>query len=183
MSQNAVNVKRQVMSFRTCYIGLMADNYVPLKVYGVQLEDEDSFPVVILGTADGEQSFSLSIGPYEASAIVMEMEGLLPSRPLTHDVLANMFERHNYILDSIELYALSLDGVLARLAYHHRIRHWKMELRPSDGIALALKLHAPILCDSDLLERLAPRTLSRPRTDADRFTEGRNKPNHIRRAL
>ena len=127
---------------------------IPLKVFGVQLEDEASFPVVVLGTADGKRSFPLTVGPYEASAIVMELEGLVPSRPLTHDIMAKMFERHGYILDAVELYALSLDGVLARLVYHHHLRRWEMEVRPSDGIALALRLSAPILCTQTLLNRL-----------------------------
>lgn len=156
MSENAVNVKRKGILQVACYIDGMADKQKLLKVFGVQLEDEASFPVVLVGTPDGARSFSLTVGPYEASAIVMEMEGLVTSRPLTHDILAQMFERHGYTLDAVELYALSLEGVLARLVYHQRLRRWELEVRPSDGIALALRLNAPITCDSALLERLDP---------------------------
>ncbi len=152
----------------------MADEMVPLKVFGVQLEDEASFPVVVLGTADGKRSFPLTVGPYEASAIVMELEGLVPSRPLTHDIMAKMFKRHGYVLDAVELYALSLDGVLARLVYHHRLRRWEMDVRPSDGIALALRLSAPVLCDLTLLNRLdvpEDRTIPFPRHGGSMSTE------------
>ena len=119
-------------------------------VKGIALDEHSQMPVVILSCVEHNLAFPLSIGPFEASAIIIEMEGVHPPRPLTHDLFSEIFHRHRFQLLSVEIYGRLDDEYLARIRYKARITVHTMEVRPSDGIALALRLHAPILIDESL---------------------------------
>jgi bifunctional DNase/RNase len=125
---------------------------VRLSVAGVALDDETDAPTVLLRCETGTAVLSVPVGAFEASAIIIEVEGLKPPRPLTHDLFAQLFARHAFRLLSFELYARGEDGYLGRLRYRKGFRTYFMEVRPSDGIALALRLGAPIEAAEDLVE-------------------------------
>jgi bifunctional DNase/RNase len=133
----------------------MTRNAVPLTVAGVALDGEAEVPIVLLRNSAGIPALSVPVGAFEASAIILEIEGIHPPRPLTHDLLAEMFKRHKFRLDGFELYARDAESFLGRLWYHRGLRRYSMEVRPSDGIALALRLEAPITAADDLAEPAA----------------------------
>ena len=62
---------------------------INLKIMGIALDQKTRMPIAILKTAGGERFIPIWIGPFEASAIIIRMEGVFPPRPLTHDVLTN----------------------------------------------------------------------------------------------
>jgi len=138
----------------------MTPKTVRLSVAGVALDDETDAPSVLLRSESGTAVLSIPVGAFEASAIIIEVEGLKPPRPLTHDLFAQIFARHAFHLKCFELYARGEDGFLGRLRYRKGLRNFSMEVRPSDGIALALRLDAPIEAVEDLVEVVAsPATL------------------------
>jgi hypothetical protein len=66
--------------------------------------------------------------------------------------MASYFQRHGFAMDGLEIYGQSGEhGYNARIKYHRRLRHFEMEVRPSDGLALAVRLKAPVLAEDDLL--------------------------------
>ncbi len=130
----------------------MMPNTVRLAVAGVALDDETDAPTVLLRSESGAAMLSVPVGAFEASAIIIEVEGLKPPRPLTHDLFAALFSRHAFRLKCFELYARGEDGYLGRLRYQKGLRGYTMEVRPSDGIALALRLGAPIEAAEGLVE-------------------------------
>ena len=124
---------------------------VELHIKGFFL-DSDRMPVAVLSDATGKKVLPLWVGPSEASSIIVELEEIKNPRPLAHDILAIYFQRHGFNMDALEIYEQSGEfGYNARIKYHRRLRHFDMEVRPSDGIALAVRLKAPVLAAEHLL--------------------------------
>lgn len=124
---------------------------VELHIKGFFL-DQDRMPVAVLSDATGKKVLPVWIGPSEASSIIVELEEIKSPRPLAHDILASCFQRHGFTMDGLEIYGQSGDfGYNARIKYHRRLRHFDMEVRPSDGLALAVRLKAPVLAADHLL--------------------------------
>ena len=155
------------MSARSGYVGIMDKNFVVMSVSGVSIEGDDALPVVMLreDRDHGEGALSVTVGPFEASAILLELEGISPPRPLTHDLLADLFREAGMELERAEIFGLPDEGPRARLVYRRGLSRRIKEVRPSDALALALRLKAPICADRDLLSRKdSPSVLLRPQT-------------------
>ncbi len=129
----------------------MGKESIELAVKGIALEEETRMPILILKEKDSDRLLPLQIGPFEASAIIMQLEGIEPPRPLTHDILAEFFKRHNFHMLCLEIYGIIDNKQTARMLYRKGRKTFSMEVRPSDGIALALKLAAQICCTSEVL--------------------------------
>ena len=125
------------------------------EVKGIALEQKTRLPLVILHNAENNVLLPIHIGPLEASAIIVEMEGVQPPRPLTHDIIASLFAKHHLKLTSVEIYRCLEDRQLSRIKYHSRFSTHEMEVRPSDGIALAIRLNAPIYVTDEIVLKLA----------------------------
>ena len=121
------------------------------KVKGIALEQRSRLPLVLLHNAEKNILLPINVGPFEASAIIVEMEGVQPPRPLTHDLLAKMFQKHHFRLTAVEIYACVEEKQLSRIRYRSRFASYEMEVRPSDGIALAIRLDAPILITDEVI--------------------------------
>jgi uncharacterized protein len=128
----------------------MEQTMLDYHVKGLALDEQNQMPVVILQSMETKRTLPLSVGPFEASAIIIEMEGIHPPRPLTHDLFSELFQRHRFQMIAVEIYGRLEDEYLARIRYRTRIATHTMEVRPSDGIALALRLQAPILVDEQI---------------------------------
>jgi bifunctional DNase/RNase len=124
---------------------------VALKIRGFLL-DRDNMPVVMLAEEAGQRLLPVWIGPSEASAIIVELEKIRPPEPLAHDLLAVLFQRHGLHMERLELYPRPEDcSYGARIVYRQGLRRCSLETRPSDGLALAVRLGAPILGAEELL--------------------------------
>lgn len=118
-------------------------------------EDEESTMVLLRERSSGNL-YPVPVGAFEASAIIIEMEGIVPPRPLTHDVLSAFFRRHRFVFERFELYGADSEGFLGRIHYRRGFRKYSMEVRPSDGIALAIRLGAPIVASREALDAKPP---------------------------
>ncbi len=124
---------------------------VALKIRGFLL-DRDNMPIVMLAEVGGQRLLPLWIGPSEASAIIVELERIRPPEPLAHDLLAVLFQRHSLRMEGLEIYPRPEDcSYAARIVYRQGLRRCVLETRPSDGLALAVRLGAPILVEEELL--------------------------------
>jgi len=121
-------------------------------VKGIALDNENQLPIVILQSQNTNSIIPLIIGPFEASAIIIEIEEVKPPRPLTHDLLSEFFIKHNYKLSYMYLYDFINDNYIAKLVYKKGFKTYSLEIRPSDGIALALRLNAPIYASEKVAE-------------------------------
>lgn len=96
-------------------------------------------PVIILENSDEKQNLHLSIGPFEASAIITQMENIHLPRPLTHDLFSDLLTKHKFKLTKLYIYKVVQDKYYSRIYYKRGFRSYSMEVRPSDGIALIIR--------------------------------------------
>lgn len=134
----------------------MQRKMVNFVVTGLALDEHNRNPVVILQNAEGREVLPLTIGPFEASAIIMEIEGVHPPRPLTHDLFSEFFRRHRFQMIAVEIYGRENEDYYSRIRYRSKGGDHSMEVRPSDGIALALRQNAPILVAAEIAAAALP---------------------------
>ena len=108
-------------------------------------------PVVILRERDGARVLPIWIGPAEASAIAMELQGVKFQRPLTHDLLKQVIVGLGGELKHVLIRAVQENTYFAELLIRRGEDVFQVDARPSDSIALALRLHAPIFASDGLL--------------------------------
>lgn len=125
---------------------------IQLSVKGISLHQESQMPVIILQSADGSYTLPISIGPFEASAIITQLENIHPPRPLTHDLFSEMLTKHKFKLTSLHIYKAVQDKYFARIHYRHGFKNHSMEVRPSDGIALIIRHGGSIFVSSEILQ-------------------------------
>ena len=131
----------------------MKKNFLELKVKGIALEKETNSPIAILQDDCEEYLVTLCIGPYEAGAIITELEGIFTPQPQTHDIFASFFIQHHFSMKHLEIYDITPDNAYrSRIIYKKGLLLYSMDVKPSDGIALAVRLKAPIFIRTDILD-------------------------------
>jgi uncharacterized protein len=125
---------------------------IEVRVAHLGLDRNTNAPVVVLQEKDGQRVLPIWIGPAEASAIAMEMAGVKFSRPLTHDLLKQVILGLGGELKRVLITAVKENTYYAEL-HIHRSGDWvQVDARPSDSIAIALRLKSPIFTHPDLLD-------------------------------
>jgi uncharacterized protein len=141
------------------YLFFMSEEMLRMHVKGVAMPSSDASPVVILEEEHGTHEICVTVGAAEAGAILMELEGVSMPRPMTHELFAQMFKEQGISIRRIELYGLygaGEDGFLARLEYGRGWRTWTRDVRPSDALALAVAVDAPVFAHQSLVFRSRP---------------------------
>ena len=111
---------------------------------------------LILKEVDGLRRLPIMIGAFEAQSIALEMEGVIPPRPMTHDLIKNILESLNVNLTEILIYDLVVGTFYAKLIFEDIAV--EIDARPSDAIAIAVRLNVPIYIYSDIMEDTALNT-------------------------
>ena len=109
--------------------------------------------VVILKEKATERYLPIWIGPAEADAIAIELQQVSVARPLTHDLLRNILAELGATVTSIVVNDLSNDTFYARILMDVGGRHVEIDSRPSDAIALAVRVKAPIFAEDSVLDK------------------------------
>jgi bifunctional DNase/RNase len=107
---------------------------------------------LVLGEVDGNRRLPIIIGAFEAQAIALELENIQPPRPMTHDLLRDTFEQVEVEVRDIVIDELREGTFFAKVRYQHNGDEAQLDSRPSDAVALAVRVDAPIFVDSDVLE-------------------------------
>jgi len=122
---------------------------------GIDLLTHD--PVVILKDLEGRRYLPILIGPFEATAIALALEGTQVPRPLSHDLMRTMLEALSAKLEQIVIHDIKDSTFFAKLVVRTNGETQEIDARPSDGIALALRMQAPIyVSDKIALEETVP---------------------------
>lgn len=119
------------------------------------LDRSSNTPVVILQELDGERVLPIWIGPGEASAIAMQLADMDFERPLTHDLLVSVLKGMGGTLEKVVISRVEKGTYYAELLVHRNGDVISLDARPSDSIAVALRVDARIFADDELLERTA----------------------------
>lgn len=120
-----------------------------LSVIGVRVELPTNQPIVLLREVDGDRYLPIWIGAVEATAIAYEQQGVKPARPLTHDLLRDLLDALSAPLQAVEIVELKDSIFYADLLIGDTVR---VSARPSDAIALALRVGAPVRCAEKVLD-------------------------------
>jgi len=131
----------------------MADGLVEMIVESVRVHMLSSRHVVILKETDRERYLPIWIGPWEASAIAMKLQGLTPERPLTHDLFATTLEELGIRIDRVVISTLAEETYHARLYLEQDGRTVEVDSRPSDALALAVRSGVRIYAAEAVLEQ------------------------------
>lgn len=125
---------------------------IPVEVVGVRVEMPSNQPIVLLKEIDGARFLPIWVGAVEATAIAFAQQGVLPPRPLTHDLMKELLEKLDGTLLAVHLTELR-DGVFyADLILKNSTQgEITVSARPSDAIALALRTKSAILATEELL--------------------------------
>jgi bifunctional DNase/RNase len=120
-----------------------------VEVVGVRVEVPSNQPIVLLREAAGERYLPIWIGAVEATAIAFAQQGVVPPRPLTHDLLKDVLDATGNALAEVRITEVN-DGIFyATLVLGSGI---EVSARPSDSIALALRTGTRIVCAEEILD-------------------------------
>jgi len=111
--------------------------------------------VVILKDTEDDRYLPIWIGAWEASAIAMRLQGLTAERPLTHDLFASALEQLGVHVERVVISELAEETYHARIHLERDGERVEVDARPSDAIALAVRVEVPILADEDVLAQAA----------------------------
>lgn len=139
-----------------------------LDVVGVRVEMPSNQPIVLLKEASGERYLPIWIGAVEATAIAFAQQGVVPARPLTHDLLRDVLSAVGQELTAVRIIDLR-DGVFyALLVFASGV---EVSARPSDAIALALRTGTPIFGADAVLEEAGIAIPDEQEDEVEKFRE------------
>jgi len=125
---------------------------IEMKVMGIALDTRTGSPIVVLHDKENRKALPIWIGSAEASAIIRKIENLSVTRPMTHDLVINLIEKTGYTLDKIEINDVEKETYYATLFLTDKDGNVvEVDARPSDAIAVAIRVDAPIFVTANVL--------------------------------
>ncbi len=126
---------------------------IECKVESIRVSLVTQARVVILKEVGSERYLPIWIGPYEADSIALELQEVPVQRPFTHDLLRNVIAELGAAVTHVLINDLRDDTFFARIVLDVRGRHAEVDSRPSDAIALAVRVKCPIYVEEAVIER------------------------------
>ena len=128
---------------------------IEVKVVNVAIDANSKMPVIVLKEKTGEKTLPIWIGLFEAQAIALALENVKPPRPLTHDLAKSLIEKLKGKVDRVVISDLRNNTFYAEILIKKNGESIKVDSRPSDAIALALRLNVPIFIDEIVLDKVS----------------------------
>jgi uncharacterized protein len=123
-----------------------------MTVYGVSFDLVGKQPIVLLKTSDENRFLPIWIGHSEAAAILMKLQGAAPQRPMTHDLMSELIAELDGEVTKITVTELRENTFFARITIERNGSEIEIDSRPSDAIALAVRVEAKIFAADDVIE-------------------------------
>lgn len=124
---------------------------VEMKIRGLMMDPTANTPIVILKDVVSDRMLPIWVGPYEANAIALEIEKSAPQRPMTHDLLRNLITQIGATVDRIVVTDLIENTFFAVIEMTIDGKRMMLDSRPSDAIALALRVDCPIFVNEEVI--------------------------------
>jgi uncharacterized protein len=125
---------------------------IEMELAGVRVELPTNQPIVLLKERDGERYLPIWIGAAEAASIALCLQGVVTPRPMTHDLLKNILEEISVQVSRIVVTELRDSTFFATIDLQRNGDSFQISSRPSDAIALAVRLATPIFASEEVLE-------------------------------
>jgi uncharacterized protein len=138
----------------------MLGNEIEVKIGALIMDPNNSTPIVVLKSLDDSAILPIWVGIYEANAIALEIEKISPQRPMTHDLIRNLIFQMGYQLKSVTVTDLKENTFFANiLLVDVDGNDFILDARPSDALAIALRLDCPIYVNADVFQSSATRSM------------------------
>jgi bifunctional DNase/RNase len=125
----------------------------PMVISGLTVDPLTNSPIVLLKEVEGQRTLPIWIGLLEATAIASELEGIKFSRPMTHDLLKNIMGLMNVKVNRVEVCDLKNNTYFAVIHINHNGKEMSIDARPSDALAISLRMGAPIFVAEDVIKK------------------------------
>jgi len=139
-----------------------------LDVVGVRVETPSNQPIVLLREIEGERFLPIWIGAVEATAIAFAQQGVIPARPLTHDLMRDVVTALDHRLEAVRITALEEGVFYSVLVFDGGA---EVSARPSDAIALALRTGTPIYAAEEVLAEAGIPVPEQEEDEVEKFRE------------
>lgn len=123
-----------------------------MKIRGLLMDPTTNSPIVILKDVHSDVMLPIWVGPYEANSIASEIEKVSPQRPMTHDLLRNVINQFGASVKRVVVTELRDNTFYAVIEITLADRAILIDARPSDAIALALRVDCPIFVREEVVE-------------------------------
>ena len=144
-----VSSKGRILQKHTIFM-----NKVKLNVLGISYSQTQSGAyALVLSEEEGKRRIPIIIGGFEAQAIAIQLEGLTPPRPLTHDLFLNFAKSFGIEILDVQIYKLEEGVFFSKLRCNNEGKEIFIDARTSDSIALALRFGCPIFTSNDIINR------------------------------
>jgi bifunctional DNase/RNase len=125
---------------------------IQMKVMGIALDTRTGSPIVVLHDKENRRALPIWIGSAEASSIIRKIENLSVSRPMTHDLIISMVEKTGYEISKVEINDVEKETYFATIFLKNdKDEVLEIDSRPSDAIAIAIRVDAPIFVNAKVL--------------------------------
>jgi bifunctional DNase/RNase len=144
---------------------------IRMTLAGVRVELPTNQPIVLLKEDEGERYLPIWIGAAEAAAIAFALQGVVTPRPMTHDLMKNLLEEVGAHIQRIEITELREGTYYANINMRMNGNAYEISARPSDAIALAVRVEAPIFADEEVLTDASILIPSDEEDEVEKFRE------------
>jgi bifunctional DNase/RNase len=144
---------------------------VKMNVKGLTVDPMTNVPIVILSDEENEKALPIWIGIFEASAILSQMEKIDTVRPMTHDLIKNIISQLGSEVVNITVTDLKDNTYYAVIELLINDKKLVVDSRPSDAIAIALRVGAPILVAEEVIEKANTIDTNREKMELDKMKE------------
>lgn len=125
---------------------------IEMKVMGIALDTRTGSPIVVLHDIDNRKALPIWIGSAEASAIIRKIENIAVSRPMTHDLITDIIDKTGFTVDRIEINDVEKETYYAIIYLKNEEgKEIQIDARPSDAIAVSIRVEAPIFVTANVL--------------------------------
>ncbi|HEY4683528.1 MAG TPA: bifunctional nuclease family protein [Candidatus Acidoferrales bacterium] len=125
---------------------------IEMKIRGLMMDPVTNMPIVVLKDVNGSAVLPIWVGVYEANAIALEIEKVQTPRPMTHDLMKNLLLGLDVQVQKVVVNELRDDTFFALIWLKRNGQIMSIDSRPSDALALALRLDCPIYVDDSVLK-------------------------------
>ena len=125
---------------------------IQMKVDGLLFDPRSGMYILLLQQVDGNETLPIWIGKPEADAIALALGKVVTPRPLTHDLVKNVFDGLKVRVTRVEITEIIENTYYALIQASDGRREVSIDARPSDAVAVALRVQAPIFIEDDVLE-------------------------------
>ena len=126
---------------------------IEMTIKGLTVDRATNMPIILLRDKDGDRVLPIWVGGAEANAIAMQIENVSVPRPMTHDLLKNVIQDLHGDIKKIVVYDLKENTFYAMIYVSTNGEVVALDSRPSDAIALALRVKAPIFVEEEIITK------------------------------